>query len=414
MPQPIARWIVRLKVATRLQSVVSWYLFSLMTESPKHTLSFAAAMSGLHRAQFSRLLSEHLDLAKASLLLLSQQIAMTISECREVLVPGTSWRVLLIIDSTLHRRSSLHVQNSQRFNHGEGFVVGHQWTNIVLVINDRVIALPPISFLSKNECRRRGVIYKTEHQHIVEYLKDLRLGFWIGAHSTKEVVVLMDSGYDNKNILKMIHGRGWDCVCALKTNRNTKTLASFENKERKWHQVRELFRIVRKQAPWITVRDIAGGGKMRKEFRARRLEGYLKGLTFLVALVCSEKSKGNGRKYLVCSNRDVSVRAIVLAYRKRWLIELFHRAAKNNFGLQDAGVEGFNSLVSHVHWVYCAYLLIHEIEPGKQPGLEQRQRSLNTWLDGEPLRRVIQLSTRYGDKDVITKHCQEVLTEMSA
>ena len=116
----------------------------------------------------------------------------------------------------------------------------------------------------------------------------------------------------------------------------------------------------------------------------------------------------------LCSDLDVSLKSIVSAYRKRWLIELFHRAAKNNFGLQDAGVEGFDSLVSHVHWVYCAYLLIYDIEPETKKGLEERQRHLKSWLDGRPFRKIIQLSTRYGDKDAITKHCQEVLTAMAS
>jgi hypothetical protein len=34
------------------------------------------------------------------------------------------------MDSTLlQNRSSLHPENSKKFNHGNGFVIGHQWTN---------------------------------------------------------------------------------------------------------------------------------------------------------------------------------------------------------------------------------------------------------------------------------------------
>ena len=44
--------------------------------------------------------------------------------------------------------------------------VGHQWTNIVLYINGQTIPLPPIAYLTRNECQRRGIEYKTEHEHI--------------------------------------------------------------------------------------------------------------------------------------------------------------------------------------------------------------------------------------------------------
>jgi hypothetical protein len=389
-----------------------------MVEAPKHTLRFAASISGLHSSQFSRLLKDHVEEAKDSLVLLSQIIAQEAAKDRQILVPSTQWSVLLIIDSTLHKRSSLHCQNSQRFNHGDGFVVGHQWTNIVLVVDGQVIPLPPISFFSKNECKRRGILYKTEHEHIIAYLGKLHLGHWLGAHSAKEVVVLMDSGYDNKKILQVIKGRGWDFVCALKTNRCAKTFAASERNERKWYQIHALFKAVKKQAPWMNIRVTADKGKKRKEFRARRLEGYLKGLKSKVALVCSEKykSKTKGRKYLVCSNLDVSVGAIVRAYRERWAIELFHRAVKNNLGLQHVGVEGFDSMISHVHWVYCSYLLINnvDVDSDGKVGLEHRQRKLKGWLDSGPYRKIIQLSTRAGGKDSIKKSCQEVIAAIAS
>jgi hypothetical protein len=50
----------------------------------------------------------------------------------------------MIIDSTLQHRASLHPENSKKFNHGKGYVIGHQWTNIVLIINDMLIPLRPI------------------------------------------------------------------------------------------------------------------------------------------------------------------------------------------------------------------------------------------------------------------------------
>src|SRR5690606_6384546 len=114
------------------------------------------------------------------------------------IVTGAPWTAGILIDATLHPRSSLHVQNSQRLHHGEGFVVGHQWTNLVLLIGDQTIPLPPIPFLSRSECKRRGIKYKTANEALEEYLADLNLASWIGCYLPSEIVVLSDSGYDGK------------------------------------------------------------------------------------------------------------------------------------------------------------------------------------------------------------------------
>ena len=86
----------------------------------------------------------------------------------------------ILIDSTLQSRSSLNPANSKKFNHGHGFVVGHQWTNIVLVINDIVIPLEPIQYHSKTYCRNNGLTYKTENDHVVEYINKLNLNEYGG------------------------------------------------------------------------------------------------------------------------------------------------------------------------------------------------------------------------------------------
>jgi len=49
----------------------------------------------------------------------------------------------IVVDSTLQHRASLHPANAKTFNHGQGFVVGHQWTNVVLILNDMLIPLRP-------------------------------------------------------------------------------------------------------------------------------------------------------------------------------------------------------------------------------------------------------------------------------
>ena len=404
----------QLKFPERLINVATAYLLMIILPAHKHSQTAAAKLSKLHRSQFSRLLGKPTALAKDTMLQLSQRVAAMMAPTRKPLFSGAPWTLALIIDSTLHQRSSLHVRNSQRFNHGQGFVIGHQWTNVALVICGIVIPLPPIPFYSKNECKRRGISYKTEHDCLDAYLKNLRLSKWIGPHNPKEVVALLDSGYDCKSLQNRIMRKGWDFVSALKSNRSVQTLHESQSSPKLWRCVQKLFLAAKKQAPWETVRDHVDGGKKRKEFRARRLIGYLKGVTSPVAIVCSEKSKGKGRKFLASSNTKVSTSVLVRAYRRRWAIELFHRTIKDQLGLQDAGVTEFDALVNHMHWVYSAYLILL-LETGckAEVSLLARQREIADDFARAPslavLKDVAQMSDRFGGQKKIKQHCAAAL-----
>lgn len=367
-----------LQIPTRVQNVTFWYLLSLMLPSPKHSLTFAASLSGLCKSQFSRFLGKSLDLAVDCLKTLGRKMAKELAISREILVKGTPWSIAIVIDATLQHRSSRHPHNSKKFNHGQGFVVGHQWTNIILIINGEIIPLSPIAFYSKKECKRRQIDYKTEHQRVVTYITELELDFYIGAHNPSEVVVLLDSGYDNKLIQRAVLDKNWDFVSSLRKSRNVQTPAQRIRAKTEYNRVDDTFWSQRKHSPWKTVRTLVNGWKkkMRKEFRARELIGYLKGIGNTVKLVCSEE-RGNrkGTKYLACSNQKVSLGAIVRAYRYRWLVELFHKDVKSNLGFQHVSVHEFNSVAAHVHWVYCSYLLLRKFFPN-HTSLSERQMIL--------------------------------------
>jgi hypothetical protein len=150
-----------LKIPVRLEKVVPAYLISLMTEAHTHTLTYAAKLCGMAVSQFSRLLSGHKELALEHLNRLARRRLSAVLGNRRNLVPGAPWKVAIIIDATLHARSSRHIENSQRFNHGDGWVIGHQWTNIVILVNNEIIPLPPIPFHTKEYCQKFGLKYQT-------------------------------------------------------------------------------------------------------------------------------------------------------------------------------------------------------------------------------------------------------------
>src|SRR5262249_31371402 len=90
-------------------------------------------------------------------------------------VHGLPWKIVILIASTMQHRGSLNPENAHTFKHGQGYVIGHQWTNIVLVLGDMLIPLPPIPFYSKRYCQTHHLAYHSEHERVVAYLRTLDL-----------------------------------------------------------------------------------------------------------------------------------------------------------------------------------------------------------------------------------------------
>jgi hypothetical protein len=139
-------WMKRqIAVRQRLERVCTSSLLFLMVVTTKHALQGAARFSGLHPSLFSKMFHAHAKVALTTRDSLSKTQAR---QCATTLERGHGlpWKIVIIIDSTLQHRASLHPENAQTFQHGKGDVIGHQWTNIVLVLGDMRIPLRPIPF----------------------------------------------------------------------------------------------------------------------------------------------------------------------------------------------------------------------------------------------------------------------------
>ncbi len=184
---------------------------------------------------------------------------------------------MILIDSTIHGRSTLHTDNAKKFNHGKGFVIGHQWTNIVLLLHDMIIPLPPIPFYIRRYCRENGLGYRTENAAVVEYIQNMDLEQYVGPHRSHEVVVA-DSGYDDRKIQNAIVQKKWSFVIALKKNRGVRSVKTHETTpiSRGWTQVESFFKNHRR-VKWVTVRvSSSTPNKKRMEFRIRKIIAYLR------------------------------------------------------------------------------------------------------------------------------------------
>jgi len=269
-------------------------------------------------------------------------------------------------------------------------------------LNDILIPLPPIPFYSKRYCREHALAYHTEHDRVVAYINKVDLDEYIGAHDPRDVLVLTDSGYDDKKIENAIINKRWNFIIAVGKTRSVKSETIYQTtpKSRAWCHIATFFRNHRR-LKWTTVRFMTNGAKRKRmEFRIRYTIGYLR-YVGRVQLVCSElKKRPDGRrKYLACSDVNVTARQIVLGYRLRWAVEIFHKNVKQHLGFEDVATTSFDSVKSHVHWVYCAYILLHMSPPGVAPdttSLGAKQRQLQQLLEDKEKRRVLQKLTQIG------------------
>jgi hypothetical protein len=80
-------------------------------------------------------------------------------------------------------------------------------------------------------------------------------------------------------------------------------------------------------------------------------------------------------------------------------IELFHKTVKQYLGFEEVATSGFDAVMSHVHWVYCAYILLSMAPPGVSAGatsLGDKQRQLQQLLGNQEKRRLLQPLTQMG------------------
>src|SRR5262249_26222934 len=152
-----------------------------------------------------------------------------------------------------------------------------------------LIPLKPIPFSSKRYCQTHALAYQSEHERVVAYLGALDLEDDLGAYDRREVLVLADSGYDDKKIEKAIADKGWHVIIALSKTRSVKSaaLALSTPKAPQWCPIDTFFRRHRR-LKWDTIRLATSGNKRKRmDVRVRHTSGYLR-YVGKVELVCSE------------------------------------------------------------------------------------------------------------------------------
>ncbi len=262
----LSYWVSKhVNTKKRLQFVVTAYIIFLMATHRKHTAEAAARFMRKTKPNLQFFLKNNSNIAIYQLGQLSKKQARQFCKLGKALADGSlPWSYAILVDATPQKRSTRHTENSQIHNHGKGYFIGHQWTNIVLLIGHNVIPLPPIPFYTKKYCKENNIEYQTENERVVEYLSQLNLEEYLGYHSSERIVVLADSGYDDKKIENFILSKKWHFIISLKSKRGVKSITSYKNtpKSKDWKLVSIFFKDYRKIG-WKPIKLLKGNGKKK-------------------------------------------------------------------------------------------------------------------------------------------------------
>jgi len=101
----------------------------------------------------------------------------------------------------------------------------------------------------------------------------------------------------------------------------------------------------------------------QKCFKWARLKVAINGLDHLVQVVLVQELDRKrpwrviARYIVVCTDAEWSPLKVVAAYKLRWGIEVFYRAAKQRFGMTQFHDEHFAAIHFHMTFVFLGYLL---------------------------------------------------------
>jgi hypothetical protein len=86
-------------------------------------------------------------------------------------------------------------------------------------------------------------------------------------------------------------------------------------------------------------------------------------------------------------------------------------------GFEDLSAKYFSSVISHVHWVYCAYILLNLSPPGLAIGVKsmaQKQLMVNKIIENKGLSAVNQLLTQAKGTQRLKDRIQKALNGHSS
>ena len=374
----------------RISQVAIQYIFFLFLEVKDHHFEAAHDLFDKDASRYSYFLNKPETRAKAGQLhnrAMRRRLAKMKIDFKD--------RIIIVIDSTLWGRKGKKIQNRGSFNHGKGAVYGHKFINIGILTADEFIAVDSLPYYTPKYCKEHKIEFRTELNIATTWVYKLPFLSLFPKEDLKKVLILMDSGYDCKELERAIKAIGANFVVALKTCRSVegKSVAKYFNNHRNL------------KGESIRLHVGSGGKKSRRTYSVRHsAECRLKGFGNIQA-VCSKKRDGT-KKYLATSDLRLTPRDMVFWYSQRWAIETWHREMKQNFGFIECRCSNFEAIHAHILFCLVSFNMAKEHQWSKMSSAEYQKT--------ETLKELKVELTKFGGVQIAKKLISAALDPIAA
>jgi hypothetical protein len=298
--------------------------------------------------------------------------------------PGDT--LYLVVDDTQKRkRGKLMAAVSKIFLHAEKvYAHGHTILGMAWVYRGVVVPCAVRLWASRDSCRKSqsepDPIDRLEFRTLTGMAADVVAGLQLPPGVRP--IVLFDSYYLCHEVAQACEHRGWKYVGAAKKNRNFFPDGRPCDRRKLGTYGRE---VLRRDGRSVKVRG--------KEYRLAERVGHLKHLG-RVKLVFSRRPCDAAWVCLVTNETRWSKSTVLSHYLRRWGIEVFFKASKQNLGLGDYHLLRYRGIERYLCLVLIAYLLLthlaldapdakaqlHKRAELRLPSIPQQQQDLRRHL----------------------------------
>lgn len=278
--------------------------------------------------------------------------------------PGSP--LYLVLDDTQKRkRGKLMAAVSKIFLHSEKvYANGHTILGAAWVYRGVVVPCAMKLWASRDSCRKSQSESDPIDRLDFRTLTGMAADVILGLHVPEGVrpIVLFDSYYLCHEVAQACDRRGWKYVGVAKKNRNF--FPDGRPRDR---------RKLGKYGPHVLRRDGRPVKVRGKKYRLAERIGHLKHLG-RVKLVFSRRPRDAAWVCLVTNETRWSQSTVLSHYLRRWGIEVFFKASKQNLGLGDYHLLRYRGIERYLCLVLIAYLLLTHLALDAPDAKAQRKK----------------------------------------
>jgi hypothetical protein len=239
------------------------------------------------------------------------------------------------------------------------YIRGHQYVCAILVCRDHVIPWGIRLYLKPEHARALALPFHKTTELAAQLIHECN------APAGVSVVVLFDTYYLCRTVVKACREKGFPFASTLKSNRSL-FKSGWQLKAGRYGK--NLFRRRRPQKLVLT--------KPQGKSRYRVVDAGWLAVSHLGPLHVVFSRKGTARhiRGLVTDAPALSAADVIRTYEKRWTIEQFVKDAKQLLGLGQYQNRPYRAAVIHLHLVCFAYALLTHLRLARPGAQGQRTR----------------------------------------